>query len=224
MSNFNKFLQKFFEYHPYKKSKTLEKIYKKICENNVLTDLFLNKIQQENIVDEKILLDLYRNKLTKILLYIGLNDIDSINYCIRSSVEYLLKFLFCIQNKLDIYSANNTSYRYLSESLKDVSKELYVNMKEDIIPLLGIYGNFSNKLHGKNINKNNEIQYLEDILTTKSIDYVKLLNSIIIIIDTYETILVKMLKLNIKNLSSNEVFKITDFWDKDKINRLLKTS
>lgn len=58
----------------------------------MLTDIFINKINGNNIDDRTKFLILYKNKFVKILLYIGLNDIHSINYCIRLSVEYLLKF------------------------------------------------------------------------------------------------------------------------------------
>ncbi|CDI49205.1 hypothetical protein [Clostridium tetani] len=223
MSNFNEFLQEFFPRHPSKKSRNLEEIYKKICENNMLTDIFINKINTEDVNDKKIFLSLYRNKFVKVLLYIGLNDIDSINYCIRSSVEYLLKFLFSVQNNSEVGIANKTSYRYLKESLKDINKEIYCDMHKDIDPLISAYGNFSNKLHGKDIKINNETKYLQEILTQESIPYKKLCESICEIVDCYEIIMIKILKLNITKLSASEIFRITNFWNNDKVNMFLKT-
>ncbi|MHB9937891.1 hypothetical protein CF098_07660 [Clostridium sporogenes] len=222
MNNFSKFLQEFFPRHPSKNSKNLQMVYEKICENNMLTDIFINKINEDNIKDRTIFLILYKNKFVKILLYIGLNDIDSINYCIRSAVEYLLKFLFSIKNNSDIKIAGQTSFKYLKESLKDPNGELYHSMYKDINPLISTYGNFSNKLHGKDIRINNETEYLQEILTQNNVDYKKLCDTICQIVDCYEIIMIKILKLNIKKLSASEALRITNFWDKDKVNKLLK--
>lgn len=71
-------------------------------------------------------------------------------------------------------------------------------MYKDINPLIRTYGDFSNKLHGKDIKINNETKYLQEILTQDNINYKKICNSICDIVDYYEIIMIKILKLSIK--------------------------
>ncbi|ENK0839611.1 hypothetical protein AB2Z22_002993 [Clostridium botulinum] len=56
---------------------------------------------------------------------------------------------------MKIESVSKKYFRYLKESLKDASKELYCNMYKDINLLIRTYGDFSNKLYEKDI----EIKY-----------------------------------------------------------------
>lgn len=219
MSNkYIEFLAENFPNLPLKRKKTLEKIHKKVCENNIMSDFFLINVH-ENYPHAKLeYIKIYKLQLNKILIYIGINDQDAISFCFRCFIEDILKFVYSLQNDYELDKINKTNFRFLSESLKDDTKQLYTGMKDDISKLLSYYGQYSNGVHGKNIDIDNEVEYMKLIISNEdNVDYNKLYRDLNNIVKLYELILIKSLKLK---LDSTVVFRLEKIMTNDEIKEI----
>lgn len=222
VSPYINFLENSFPKCPVKKEKIIESIYEKICENNMLTDIFTPRIIKKYPKSQIEFLQLYKKQLNKILIYIGLNEEDGLNFCFRSCIEYLLKFIYSIQTVNNFSTINNINYRHLSESLKDEENQIYPNIKIDINNFFDYYGKFSNSVHGKTQKTKNEIIYLEQIISFKHINYSKVYNYMSNILNSYEKVMQNILKITSKNLSASEILRCKEIMKNNKFNKLFK--
>lgn len=218
--NYIDFLKESFPKLTLQQSDDLKKIYMKICENNILSDYFRSQLtgKYEKVKIEY--LDYYRSQLNKILIYIGINEENIINFCFRASTEYILKLLYSMKNDNDISAIDKKSFRFLSDDLKNKDEELYKDMVQDIAKLLSDYGHFSNKIHGK-LNDKNELQYMNEILTGSNIDFSRTFRQLTNIVDVYEKILIRSLKINKKNIDASLIFRLENLISNNRISKLL---
>ena len=221
MSNvYIEFLKKNFPSLNLDNEKILEKIHLKICENNIMSDFFLANILNVYPNAKSEYIKIYKLQMNRILIYIGINDQNVLNFCFRSFIESILKLIYSLQNNYEIEKINKTSFRFLGDSLKDDKKSLYPNMKNDISKLLSYYGQYSNDIHGKNINVQNEIEYMQLILSSNnSINYNKIYTDLNNIIKIYELILITALNLT---MESSVVFRLSKILSNDQIKAIFK--
>lgn len=213
------FLNESFPKLSLEEEEALIDIYKTICENNIFTDSFKNKLclKYEHAKDEYF--EYYRNQLNKILIYVGINDKNVIDFCFRLSVEYLLKLLYSIKNNLDIKEINKKSFRFLSEDLKNTDSEIYTGMVDDISILLSYYGKFSNEIHGK-IEQKTELEYMDEILKNKDTRFMTIKTQLSKLVKIYEKIFIKILQMNLKNVDAGLIFRLSNIMSNKRIKKL----
>nr|DAE48816.1 MAG TPA: hypothetical protein [Caudoviricetes sp.] len=214
------FLKSNFPNFPNPDLKEIEQIYIKICENNILTDFFVEKLRE---LDKEISIEFinrYKKTLNKLLIYIGVNDEDIINFSFRSSVEYILKSLCSFNEFSSEEKINKLSFRSISELLKKEENYLYTDMKVDSSNLLSLYGKFSNEVHGKVDIKINELEYMNLILGTNHVDYSKIYNNICNIVDTYEKIFIRALNISLSNIDASIIFKLSNIVSNKRIKKI----
>lgn len=212
------FLKENFPNMPLNNEEILKKVHLKICENNIMSDFFLSNALNKYPHAKLEYINIYKLQVNKILIYVGINDQNILNFCFRSFIESILKFVYSLQNDYELQKINKTGFRFLGESLKKDEKALYRGMKDDISKLLSYYGQYSNDIHGKNIDIKNEIEYMKSILSSKNnIDYNKLYKDLDRIIELYELILIKSLNLTIEG---GIVFRLSHIMSNDDIKNI----
>lgn len=194
-------------------------IYNLICQNNVLTNIFLARILDKYPKFQIGFLELYQKQLNKILIYIGLNESDGLNYCVRSLVEYLLKFFYSVKIEESFDKINKFQYRHLSEELRK-KEEGQIDFGDNIQIFLNYYGLFSNELHGKADKITCELDYLQQIISNKHIDYNKIFNALKNIIYKYFVILIQILDLSVSNLSFDEILRIRNVMTEKQVEKI----
>lgn len=191
-------------------------IYSRITENLVVTEIFKNYINECELECYIEFLENYKNKYNKLLLYLGINDYESVTYCIRSLIENLLKFIYSIyiielKENIEMFS-----YRNIKDELIEFSKNgLEINM-ELISKLFSIYGEYSKVIHGKE-NTKVSIEYIVDIIENKN-DKLNNIDQILLkIINIYEDIMIDILK--IEYLSTSDLINLKKMLSKKRFDR-----
>lgn len=219
-SNFNeytKFLKQYIPKSNFIHNNKTKEIYLRVVENVIVTEIFKNYFNEYGIECYMDFLDIYKNKYNKILLYLGINDYDSVTYCIRSLIENLLKFIYSIYIIESKENIEKLSYRNMKNELIEFSQN-GLEIKLDVInKLFSIYGEYSNAIHGK---KNNKVslEYIIDIIENENENLSNIEIVLLDILNIYEDIMINI--LSIEYLSTSDLITLKKSLSKKRFNTL----
>ncbi|WP_425447707.1 hypothetical protein [Dethiothermospora halolimnae] len=221
---YRNFVSKHFPYSGLNNSDYGSIIYSRVCENNLVTDIYKKYIEkQEN--DTKIycnirFLEAYKIGVNKILLYVPLNDYASINFCMRNIIENLLKFIYSIYFNCDFTTINKLSFRKIKDNFKDLKTTKFID--KDIIDLfLSYYGHFSNSIHDKHSVTEKNLVFLEEIITKNKVDLEKLDEQILNILNNYQVLICNIFKISRKNLSVAESLRLKNALSNKRLEKVM---
>lgn len=205
-SEYKEFIKKYFPCSGILNDPNIESIYYRICENNLITDIYEKYIGDKtftNISCQIIFLQNYRIQFNKLLLYLPLNDNNCINFCMRAVIENLLKFLYSIYFKENYNNISKCKFRDIRERLNKINANLFMDKNKFNI-LFSYYGEFSNSIHDKSYSTEQHLNYLGSIIEANclNLDYLdkKLLN----ILNCYEELICTIFKIEERTFSMSE--------------------
>lgn len=207
-NKYEKFIEDFFPKSFVKESKFKDLIYNRVCENNVISDIYIKYIREQNISCQNVFLIKYKEQFNKILLYVAVNEESSIEFCVRATIEYLLKFIYSLYFNKKLEIINRTSFRNLKDDIKTIDFHGKEDIYDSINKLFGFYGRYSNSIHGKGNTHNSGIEYIEDIIQSDHYDLNSLDKTLINILDEYQIIMNSILNIKDNPLSSSELIRI----------------
>lgn len=213
------FIKKNFPHSGVLESNELNRIYDKVCENNIITEAFKCNIEKLKQPNSEVFLSRYTYFFNKILLQIPTNDIESISYYIRSITESLLKFVLSLNTDKAFEDINKMSFKNIKKNLKDEKSNIEYVAELDL--LFSIYGKYSNLIHKKNSYNTQELEYIEDIITGQSINIEKIDMELLKIIDSYEKIVSKHFKFKVKDIDSKNCLSLKRFTTGSRHKRIL---
>lgn len=224
MENYKKFIETNFPNSGLSNNPSLETLYKRICENNVLTDVLskyiLNSIDEHpELKPELIFFYNYVAYANKLLLYLPLGDFSSIHFCLRSSIEQMLKFLYSCYFSHDFNHIKKTSFRYLKENFRDLNT-IPEPCKKSIDLLLKYYGSFSNAVHLK-VKDTMQITFLEDMIKSTDINLSKINDWLIDIINSYQIIICDKFQIKQEDLSTSDIIRLRNNTSKKRFSNIL---
>lgn len=194
-------------------------VYTRVVENLLVTEIFKNCIGECEIECYLDFLEDYKNQFNKILLYIGINDYNSVTYCIRSLIENLLKFIYSIYIVESKENISKLSFRNIKDDLNEFYQSgLEINL-ELIMKLCDIYGKYSNVIHGKSSNQAS-IQYIVEIIEKENKQLNDIDKILLNIVDIYEDIMSEI--LCIEYLSTNDLLTLRKSISSNRFNKLKK--
>lgn len=222
-SEYKEFIKKYFPYSGAINDESIELIYSRICENNLVTDIYDKYISNEEynngISCYLIFLQRYKNHFNKLLLYIALNDYSGVNFCIRTAIENLLKFLYSIYFNKKFQTVNTTSFRHLKEELNSLETELFIDTGKLNI-LFTYYGDFSNSIHDKLESYQSELEYMESIIQSNAFKFNELDGKLIKILNNYELLISNIFKFSEKTFSSSEMIRLKNALSVKRFNKI----
>lgn len=219
-NEYHTFLNRNFPNSYLTKNKYRDVLYSRIWENNVMTEIFEEKLKIRKDSCALTFLTAYREQITKLLIYFPLNDNTVVDFAIRCSVEYLLKLIYSIRfhsRESDLLIVSNKSYKKLKEELS--SSFLKTSINDSLNDLFQKYGNYSNRVHAKSIDAEYELGYLQDVISSVGVDYSKFDKILINILDDFEIILSFLLLEDSYCLSTSKLLTLSKGIDS---NRYLK--
>lgn len=220
MNEYKKFLSKNFPsivlYEQY------VDVYKVICKNNILTEIYIKYMSKKiNCLDKTIFLNRYAIGLNKILIYLPLNDAIGINACMRYAVEQFLKFIYSNCTNIDVKKINETSYRHIKEDLKKRNANIRI-YNEDLIRLYSYYANYSNDVHDKRVSLDEEIIFLQSILSDKNNYIKKVYDDIVNITKLFDKMMINLFEIQERMLSMSERLRIKSSIGNKQFDNILK--
>lgn len=222
MKEYQNFLNKYF---PLSGNISEEnRIYNLICENNIMSSLFL-KYANCNLYflnEEKCMYYArFRDGINKLLIYLPLNEGIGIYACMRYSVEQFLKFVYGIYFDYNIDKINRTSYRHIKDDIRDNSN-IPQTIKDELLKLYTYYAKYSNDIHDKNLLYEDELIFLGNILKNENSfaqDIDKDVSNILMI--TY-IILIRIFNITFQCFSASERLQLAKLVLKKRKNKILK--
>lgn len=163
--------------------------------------------------------------MNKLLIYLPLNEEIGIHACMRFSIEQFLKFIYAIYFDKEPDEISKTGYRHLKEDIR----------KNDLIPgevkfelqkIYTYYAEYSNDIHAREIDENEEIISLRRIMRAGNEYSRRIENDLRNLLDISYTIINKIFhikyemlntseRINIENLSSRgrkkKIYKILEY-------------
>lgn len=143
-------------------------------------------------------LEVYAYYFNRILLAVAVNDQQLISYNIRSMLEQLMKFIYSTQYSLPIKTIRDTSFRHLKEDLMNSSIK-----HETVDKIVSYYGAYSKMIHDKD-STNINIEYLEDVISSKHKELIKLPDILKNILDIFYEIMEQAVDIDKKILATGE--------------------
>lgn len=202
--DYENFIKLHFPYSKCMNNETPILVYRLVYELNMMSGIFKNYIGNRPY---NIFLDKYINKINKLLLYIPLNDQDSINFIIRSAVENIIKFIVCKYSSKDIKCISKMGFRNLKEEIQLLSNSTVIDM-ESIDKLFSLYGQYSNDVHGKDYTDKNEIKFLQSYILNENLSLSRTKDDVMKIIESYYKILNKSFNIKFSDFGSAERIRI----------------
>lgn len=204
MTEYEEFIDKYFP--KTQKNFLYNDIYRIVCKNNVLFDIYFKYSNIKKDTNEEFFLKRYMWGINKILLYIPLNDGIGINACIRYSVEQLLKFLYSVCFEKTINKINKTSYRHIKEEMLLRESSFRIE-QESLEYLYTYYAKYSNDVHDK-VNFFKEITFLEEILNDKNTFIKQVYNDVTNITKQFDIIMIHLYQISIDKLTLGEKHRV----------------
>lgn len=205
-NEYKEFIERNFPNSGVIENKFINSIYLRVCENNLITNIFQKYILKNNPTNmhyELLFLKRYQIQFNKILLYMPLNEYSGISFCVRSMLEYLLKFIYSIYINKSKDIINRCSFRHMKEDLNKLELDLEKE-KEKLNILFNYYGKYSNLIHDKENEYNYDMEYMEGIITNNSLDLEALNVDLINILNIYETLISYIFEINNDTLALAE--------------------
>lgn len=164
MGEYEVFANKYFPFSS--KIKNGEIIYQLVCESNLISKVMLKYIDLNMVYlnKEKIIFyKRFRDGINKLLIYLPLNEEIGINACMRFAIEQFLKFIYAIYFDKEINEISRTGYRHIKE---DIHKNIFISekVKSELQKLYTYYAKYSNDMHAKEIDQNEELISLGRII------------------------------------------------------------
>lgn len=208
-NEYNEFIKKHFPYSSCNENESIELLYARVCENNLVTEVYEKYILAEEcgINYHFIFLQKYRNQLNKLLLYLPLNEPSGINFCMRATIENLIKFLYSIYFRVDLQSVTRCKFRHIREGLSGVETESYID-KVKMNILFNFYGNFSNSIHDKVEDQEFQLEYMESIIETCAFGLVELEAKVVTMLNIYESLICNIFEIKEETLSSSDILRL----------------
>jgi hypothetical protein len=158
----------------------------------------------------------YKNNFNRLLLTVPLNDSQIIYFNMRAIIENLLKFLYSVDNKIDVQKVRKTSYRHIKEHL------LKTNMcLKSLNTLFSYYAKYSNFVHDQKELYEKEIIYIEKILQNKTNYLLSLSENLLKIINCYYSLIFKTFNITQRMFSSSENLRLMKNLTPKRYNKLL---
>ncbi len=206
-SVYQKFIQSNFPLSGCIGKEETDRLFNRVVENNIVSDIFIKYIKTSSMPCVLSFLEDYQIQLNYLLLFIPINENNSINFCMRAAIEHLLKFLYSIDNKEHESKIKLTNFRHLKERLLDPSSP-FKDLKLEVGKLVSFYGEFSNYVHHKRGRDEPELEYMQSIISQRSFNFNTLDNKLITILNSYETIICNTFKISKRTLTVSEQMRI----------------
>lgn len=220
-SEYELFIKKYFPYSNLIDNADRKLIYFRVCENNIITEIYEKYCKNRKLKCHLLFLKKYREQFNKILIYIALNEPSGIEFCIRSTIEYLLKFLYSIYFEKTFDNISKTSFRNIKDDFKKLDTDIFLD-KNIINSLLRDYGTYSNSIHGKKTSMLESIEYMENIIKLKNYNLSNLDKTLIRIIDNYEILMFSILEISECDLSVAEKIRLKKSLTNKRFNKVEK--
>lgn len=200
-----KFLEENIPNSNFIKTQKTTNVYSRVVENILVTEIFKVHLEKNNVECYLGFYEKYEEQFKRILLYIGINDYNSVAFCIRSLIENLLRFIYSMYIRDSEKNISNISFRNMKEQLSEFNKfGLEMNI-DNIMKLCSIYARYSNDIHGKTKLKSS-VEYIEGIIQEENIELRNIDSELTNILNIYEELFIEILE--IKNLSTNELISL----------------
>lgn len=226
-SLYREFVEKHFPFSGIIKNENIDLLYLRVCENNLVTDIFEKYICDKSMSDitcQIIFLQRYKIQFNKFLLFLPVNDLFGINSCMRVIIENLLKFFYSIYVYDEFENINKIKFRNIKEKLNKIETDLFMD-KESLNVLFNYYGHFSNYIHDKTNEYESQLKYIESIIELNEINLNELDQKLVKILNIYEKLICKIFKINEETLSVGELIRLKNNLPKkryEKIKEYLK--
>lgn len=207
-NEYKDFIRKYFPYSSIYDDCNIGLLYSRVCENNLVTDIYEKYISDNEAIScHLIFLQRYKKHFNKLLLYIPLNDVFGINFCMRSAIENLLKFFYSIYFDDESDDVSKLSFRHIKEKFNKLETKIFMD-KRKLNTIFNYYGKFSNSIHSKVDKEQSELEYIESIIKTKDINLNNLDCKLLKILDIYEILICNIFQFNYKTFSVGETVRL----------------
>lgn len=198
------FIIKHFPNSSISKNPNLEGLYKAVTENNITTNLYIRNLDSCHKTTKTLILR-FRDLTYRFLIVCPVNDLFSINFYMRLMTENVLKIIYSLNSEQSLNEIDKMKYRYLKDSLNTFYKNNSY-LKSDLNELYNLYGKYSNYVHNKNYILN--LESMESIITSSSLDLVIINRNLGKIINAYNKVVIYELKLDNDTLSTPDKLQI----------------
>ncbi|AIQ62558.1 hypothetical protein PSTEL_05035 [Paenibacillus stellifer] len=172
-------------------------LFSRVHENSVVTSILEKHITSQGGSIE--FLVYYRKNFNKLLVTYPLNEAQAIYSNIRLITESLLKFLYSINNSLDVETIKKTKFRIMKEELMKTS------MNQNALNILfSLYSRYSNYIHDKEDVDSKELDFIENIITTKNNYLTGIVDELITLLNNYYVLICSAFRITQSQFSSSE--------------------
>ena len=223
MDEYYEFLFKYFPNANFSKDDK-RSLYGLVCENNVMSEIFLKYISSHN-TDFMMYYLRYRDGINKLLIYVPVNDDIGVYACMRYIIEQILKFIYSLYGENSIEKINRTSYRHIKEEIR-LMRNMPEDIKEKVEKLYTYYAKYSNNIHDKSVNYDHELTFLGEVLKNENKFKGSISDIKNIVFNVYD-ILISIFEITYEQLNLSERIKLSEVIKrnrKEKILELLKYS
>lgn len=224
VSPYKEFIKKHFPYSCSFNDENIDLIYLRICENNLVTDIFekyiINEDYNNGINCNIEFLKGYKVQFNKLLLYLPLNEPSGINFCMRAAIENILKFLYSIYFDEKPQNIMRCKFRDIKERLNNAETQLFID-KEKLNILFDYYGKFSNSIHDK-IDKegDSQLEYMESIIEYGELNLRELDARLFKVLNIYEVFICNIFKIDEKTLSTSEIIRLKNSFSSNRFQKI----
>jgi hypothetical protein len=168
MGEYGKFINKYFPFSASMENE--EALYRLICESNLISQIMLKYIslEVEYLTEFKLIFyKRFRDGVNKLLMYLPLNEEIGIYACMRYSIEHFLKFVYAIYFDEELEVIGRTGYRHIKEDIKQ-NTVIADDIKNKLQRIYSYYAKYSNDVHAKEIDENEELVSLGRIIRAQN--------------------------------------------------------
>lgn len=183
-----------------------EVLYQLICESNLISKIMLKYLSLEvaYINEAKIIFyRRFRDGVNKLLIYLPLNEEIGIHACMRFSIEQFLKFIYAIYFDKEPDEISKTGYRHLKEDIKN-NDLIPREVKFELQKIYTYYAEYSNDMHAKEIDENEELISLGRIIRTSNEYSSRIENDLRNLLNTSYTIMSEIFHIKYEMLNASE--------------------
>lgn len=172
-------------------------LFSRVHENSVVTSILEKYVTSHGVSIE--FLVYYRRNFNKLLVTYPLNEAQAIYSNIRLITESLLKFLYSINSTQDVETIKKTKFRTLKEELMKTSLD-----QNALNTLFSLYGRYSNYIHDKEDADTEELDFIENVITTKNKYLTGIVDELITLLNSYYILICSAFRITQSQFSSSE--------------------